>query len=462
METITETTSIEVENMLKKQRMFFASHQTKDLSFRIRQLKKFKTAILKYEKKITDALWIDLHKSYEEAYLTEISMLIQELNYHIKHLKRWTTPKKTPTPIHLFPSKSRIIHEPLGVALIIAPWNYPFQLLMNPLIGAISAGCCAVLKPSPYTPTVAKVMEELITETFEEHYISITQGGRNVNTMLLEQRFDIIFFTGSPDLGKIVMQAASKHLTPVVLELGGKSPCIVDADADLDIAAKRIVWGKTINAGQTCIAPDYLFVHHSIKGKLIQKMIESMEEMFGKDIKTSKYYPRIVTDQAVKRLIRLLDDGKIVYGGDVDILQRYISPTIIDEIRPEYSVMQEEIFGPILPIMTFDNISEPIEYANTHKKPLAFYYFGSNVKAKEILHKTTSGGASINDTLMHVTNHHLPFGGVGNSGMGKYHGKGSFFAFSNCRAIVNTPTWIDFPIKYAPFKWFGRIKRFIS
>ena len=462
MDSIQETSLAEIENILEKQRNFFASHRTKDISFRIEQLKKFKTAILKYEKKICDALYADLHKSYEEAYLTEISVVLQELNNHIKHLKKWAKTKKVPTPIHLLPSKSKILYEPLGIALIIAPWNYPFQLLMNPLIGAISAGCCAVLKPSPYVPTIAKVMEELIAETFEQQYISIAQGGRAVNTMLLEQRFDIIFFTGSPELGKVVMSAAAKHLATVVLELGGKSPCIVDKDANLDVAAKRIVWGKTINAGQTCIAPDYLFVHHAVKDELIKKMIKAIEEMFGKDCKQSDYYPRIVNEQAMKRLMLLLNDGKIIFGGDVDISQHYISPTIIEEIEPQHPVMQEEIFGPLLPIMTFDNINEPIEYVNAHEKPLAFYYFGSNAKAKEILGKTSSGGGCINDTLMHVINHHLPFGGVGNSGLGKYHGKDSFLTFSNQRAIVSTPTWIDISIKYAPFKQFKRIKRFLS
>ena len=462
MDSIQEISLAEIENILEKQRNFFASYRTKDISFRIEQLKKFKAAILKYEKKICDALCTDLHKSYEEAYLTEISVVLQELNNHIKHLKKWAKAKKVPTPIHLLPSKSKILYEPLGIALIIAPWNYPFQLLMNPLIGAISAGCCAVLKPSPYVPTIAKVMEELIAETFEQQYISIAQGGRAVNTMLLEQRFDIIFFTGSPELGKVVMSAAAKHLATVVLELGGKSPCIVDKDANLDVAAKRIVWGKTINAGQTCIAPDYLFVHHAVKDELIKKMIKTIEEMFGKDCKQSDYYPRIVNEQAMKRLMLLLNDGKIIFGGDVDISQRYISPTIIEEIEPQHPVMQEEIFGPILPVMIFDDISKPIEYVNTHEKPLAFYYFGSNAKAKEILGKTSSGGGCINDTLMHVINHHLPFGGVGNSGLGKYHGKDSFLTFSNQRAIVSTPTWIDISIKYAPFKQFKKIKRFLS
>ncbi len=457
-----ETTLSEIETILFGQRNFFSTHQTKNISFRINQLKKFKDTIFKFEKQITDALKADLNKSYEEAYLTEINIVLQEINNHIRHLKKWSKPTKVPTPIHLLPSKSRILYEPLGIVLIIAPWNYPFQLLMNPLIGAISAGCCAILKPSPYCPNIAKVMEDIIRNTFPSDYINITQGGRNVNMMLLGQRFDSIFFTGSPSLGKIVMKAASENLTPVVLELGGKSPCIVEKDANLNIAAKRIMWGKTVNAGQTCIAPDYLFVHHSVKDALVQKMAQAVEKMYGKDLKNSKYYPRIVNEKAMERLIRLMSEGKILYGGAVDLPQKYIAPTIIEDILPEHPIMQEEIFGPILPIMTFENVNEAINHINSHEKPLAFYYFGKNAKVKEILHKTTSGGGCINDTLMHIANYHLPFGGVGNSGSGKYHGKESFFVFSNRRAIVSTPTWIDLPFKYAPFKYFKNIKQFLK
>jgi aldehyde dehydrogenase (NAD+) len=343
------------------------------------------------------------------------------------------------------------MYEPLGVALIIAPWNYPFQLLMNPLVGAISAGCCAVLKPSPYAPATAKVMEEMIAETFSSRYISVVQGNRETNTILLEQRFDLIFFTGSPDLAKKVMTAAAKYLTPLVLELGGKSPCIVDKDADISMAAKRIAWGKTINSGQTCIAPDYLFIHRSVKDLFIEKYKERINIMFGNDCKQSKYYPRIVNDKAMERLKKLMLDGNIVFGGEIDENERYIAPTLIDDVKPEYPVMQEEIFGPILPIMTFDDISQTTDYINAHEKPLALYYFGKNKTAKDILLKTTSGGGCINDTVMHVANHSLPFGGVGNSGMGKYHGKESFLTFSNKRAIVKSPLWFDMAVKYAPY-----------
>lgn len=457
-----EDTRIEkIDELLKKQKAFFEKNNTRDVSFRLKNLLKFRAGIRKYERKITDALWTDLHKSYEEAYLTEISIVTAEIDNHIRHIRKWASPKRVITPLHILPSSSRIIHEPLGLSLIIAPWNYPFQLLMNPLVGAISAGCCAILKPSPYTPTVAVVMEEMIKEVFPENYIAVVQGGRNVNTLLLEKRFDMIFFTGSPMLGKLVMKAASQYLTPLVLELGGKSPCIVDEGANIKIAAKRIAWGKTINAGQTCIAPDYVFVHRSLKEGLIKELGLSIETMFGRDIKESKYFPRIVNKNAFDRLKSLMQHGTIRYGGETYEAERFIAPTIIDEIKPEYPVMNEEIFGPILPVMTYDNIDEAIRYINENEKPLAFYYFGKNGKAKEVLNKTTSGGGCINDTLMHITNKNLPFGGVGNSGLGKYHGRESFLAFSNRRAIVSTPTWIDLPFKYAPFKYFKLIKKII-
>lgn len=456
-----ETTEQTIKSLLSAHREYFATNQTKELNFRIEQLKRFKKSIRQYEDQISDALWQDLHKSKEESYLTEISIVLQEIDNHIRHLKQWAKPRRVPTPIHLLPSSSKIMYEPLGVALIIAPWNYPFQLLMNSLVGAISGGCCALLKPSPYTPTVATVMEELIHDTFSEEYISVVQGGREVNRLLLEQRFDVIFFTGSPDLGKIVMKAAAVHLTPLVLELGGKSPCIVDANANIDIAARRIAWGKMINAGQTCIAPDYLFVHASVKDELLKKIIFNITDWYGKNPHKSLYFPRIVNANAMQRLQKFLLHGKIILGGITDVSDNYFSPTIIDDVQPDFPIMQEEIFGPILPVMTFEKMETVTDYVNSHEKPLAFYYFGTNKSAKEVFAKTTSGGACINDTLMHITNHHLPFGGVGNSGMGKYHGHDSFLAFSNARAVVTTPTWFDLPVKYVPFKFFKWVKKIL-
>lgn len=454
-----ETEENVIAQYLDSQSAYFESNKTKDVAFRLKQLNRLKSVVIEYQEKIQHALWDDLHKSPEEAYLTEISIVLSEIDNHIKHLKKWAKPKRVSTPLYLRPSSSKIIYEPLGVALIVSPWNYPFQLLFNPLIGAISAGCCAMLKPSPDTPTVAKLMEEMIAKTFTANYIALVQGGRETNTHLFKQRFDLIFFTGSPKVGKVVMKAAAEHLTPVVLELGGKSPCIVDKDANLDIAAKRIVFGKFINAGQTCIAPDYLFAHTSIKDKLLDKIEFHIKQMYGDDIKKSRFYPCIVNTDAMSRLADLLDEGTIHSGGEVDYKKRYIAPTIIDDVQPEYKIMQREIFGPILPIITFDILSDALTYINKNEKPLAFYYFGSNNKAKDILRKSTSGGACINDTIMHVANHHLPFGGVGNSGMGNYHGHKSFLAFSNHRAIVSSPTWIDIPLKYPPFKHFKWIKK---
>lgn len=344
----------------------------------------------------------------------------------------------------------------------MAPWNYPFNLLICPLVGAISAGCCAVLKPSPYTPRTAAVMEQMISETFPQNYISVVQGDRHVNTLLLAERYDIIFFTGSPSLGKLVMEAAAKNLTPCVLELGGKSPCIVDKEANIKIAARRIMWGKTINAGQTCIAPDYLFVHESVKVELFAEMKQAIRDFFGENPETSPFFPRIVNDKAMERLLPLLQQGDIVFGGENNRAERYIAPTVIDNVQPDFAIMQEEIFGPILPVLTFNDINTVIKYVNTHEKPLAFYYFGDHTKAKAVLAQTTSGGACVNDVLMHIANPKLPFGGVGNSGMGQYHHHESFIAFSNRRAVVHSFNWFDLKAKYVPFKGLKPLKRFLK
>ncbi|HUH52206.1 MAG TPA: aldehyde dehydrogenase family protein [Flavobacterium sp.] len=456
-----ETAEHIIVNLLAQQRVFFATHQTKDIDFRLNQLRKLKKLVLQYEQKIADALWLDLHKSPEEAYLTETSIVLSEIDNHLKHLEQWAKPKAVATPIHLFPSSSKIIYEPLGVALIVAPWNYPFQLLFNPLIGAISAGCCSLLKPSPDAPNIAKVMQEMIAEAFDPKHICLVQGGRETNSILFAQRFNLIFFTGSPKVGKVVMRAAAEHLTPVILELGGKSPCVVDADADLDVAAKRIAWGKLLNAGQTCIAPDYLFAHSTIKDILLDKIAQHMKLMYGEDSKQSRFYPRIINQRAMDRLTELLSHGKIHTGGTFDRQEKYISPTIIDYVSPDFLLMQEEIFGPILPVMTFEHLDQAIDYINTNEKPLALYYFGKNKNAAEVLTKTSSGGACINDVILQVGNHHLPFGGVGNSGMGSYHGQESFLAFSHRRAVLTTPTWMDIPFKYVPFKYFKLLKKFI-
>ncbi|MDR1021980.1 MAG: aldehyde dehydrogenase family protein [Prevotellaceae bacterium] len=448
-----------IEKMLETQRQFFATHRTKDVRFRIEQLKKLRSAILRYSPKIIDAMWSDLRKSPEETYVTEIDRALQEIEYHIKHLRGWAKPKRVATPFMLFPLKSKVVYEPLGVALVIASWNSPCQLMMIALVGAISAGCCAVLKASPYAPAAAKVMEQLINETFAEDYIGLVQGNRDVNIFLLEQRFDIIFFTGSRELGKKIMLAAAEHLTPVVLELGGKSPCIVDKDADIDVAARRIAWGKTLNAGQICISPDYLFIHRSLKREFIIKFEDAIVKMFGSNCRESKHYPRIVNRKAIERLKGLLQGVNIIYGGEVNEPEKYIAPTLVDGVSASHPIMQEEIFGPILPILTFDDINEVTSYVNAHEKPLAIYYFGSRCKEEEILRKTTAGGTCFNELLLHVANYRLPFGGVGSSGVGKFHGKDSFMAFSNSRAIVVNPTWFGVAARYPPFSNFGILRK---
>ncbi|TDN84702.1 aldehyde dehydrogenase (NAD+) [Salegentibacter sp. 24] len=456
-----ETSVNSIYEIYNTQKCYFATQETKNIAFRLQQLRKLKKAILDYEDKINTALWLDLHKSREEAFLTETSLLLNELRHHIKNLKNWAKPKKVGTPIHIKPSKSRILFEPLGIGLIIAPWNYPFQLLINPLIGAISAGCCAVLKPSPETPNVARVIEEMISEVFPAKYVVVVQGGKKANQELFKYPFDMIFFTGSPRVGKIVMEAAAQHLSRVVLELGGKSPCIVDRSANIKIAAKRIAWGKIINAGQTCIAPDYLLVHKDIKTELLNEITKAFEAMLGEDIANSKYYGRIINSNAMNRLMKYLN-GQVYYGGKVDLEKKYISPTIIVNVLPEDEIMQEEIFGPILPVMDFGDISEALSFIKKNESPLALYYFGKDKSAEKVLRETTSGGACINDTLLHVANHKLPFGGVGNSGMGKYHGKESFLAFTHERGVVTSTTILDISLKYPPYKFFRLIKKILG
>lgn len=453
------TTNERIQEIRLKQAEFFASGATLDIAFRKRQLKAFEAALLKWEKPLCDALQADLHKSYEEAIMTELSIVLGEVRNHIRHICRWTKPQCKPTPVKMMPSRSSIISEPLGTALIIAPWNYPVQLLLNPLVGAISSGCTAVLKPSPYVPTVSMVIEQMIHDTFDEAYIGVTQGNRVVNQALLEQRWDIIFFTGSPDLGKKVMAAASKNLTPVVLELGGKSPCIIDCDADIKVAAKRVAWGKSLNAGQTCIAPDYLMVHKDVKDAFLKELEKQFSELLEGDPKKTRHFVRIVNDKAFERLEGYLKDGDIVFGGTTDRNERFFTPTVLDNVSPDSPVMQEEIFGPIFPVMTFGDIDEVISFITSREKPLAFYYFGK--KGDKVLRNTSSGGACINDTIMHIVNDNIPFGGVGNSGMSSYHGKLSFDAFTHYRAVVKTPTFIDLPFRYMPYKMFGFVKKLL-
>lgn len=455
-----------INNIVQKQREYFLSNETKSIDFRLKQLKKLKHAVEKYSDDIYEALWKDLHKCKEEAFLTEISIVLNEINNHIKNLKKWAKPKKVKTPVYLMPSKSFVMYEPYGVTLIIAPWNYPFQLMFAPLIGAISSGCCAVMKPSPYSQYTSELMQKIIDETFDKEYITMIQGHRDVNQALLAQKFDLIFYTGSPDMGRVVMEAASKNLTPVVLELGGKSPCIVDKDCNLEFAARRIVWGKTINAGQTCVAPDYLMVHRDVKDELLQKMIYYVKKFYGEDQQQSHCYCRIISDKAYQRLTSYLNEGEILYGGNCDAEERYIQFTLLDlgqqptgNSQPTLNVMKQEIFGPILPVIEFDNINKVSDFISNRPKPLALYYFGNDKNAFDLLNKTTSGGVCINDTILHVANEHLPFGGVGESGMGKYHSQESFIAFSNKRAVLKSSNKIDFAMKYPPYEKIDLIKK---
>lgn len=458
---ITNTPNEQIVKIAAAQKAFFRSGKTLDIDYRLSALKRLKAAIKRWEKPLIEALWADLHKSYEEAYLTELSIVLGEIDNHIRHLKGWASPKRCPTPLKMFPSRSKVISEPLGNSLIISPWNYPVQLLFNPLVGAISAGCTAILKPSPYVESVSKVIEKLISESFDEEYIAVVQGNRDVNTALLEQRYDIIFFTGSPSLGRKVMAAAAKNLTPIVLELGGKSPCIVDKGADLGTIARRIAWGKSLNAGQTCIAPDYLLVHKDVKEALIAAIAQEFKSLLGDNPKECRHFVRIVNDKAFDRLIGYLESAEVVAGGEHDKATRYIAPTIIDNVSLDSPIMQDEIFGPIFPVVTFSNIDEAISLVTEREKPLALYYFGDNKTANHVLKHTSSGGACVNDTIMHIANEKLPFGGVGNSGMSSYHGRESFDVFSHRRAVVTTPTWLDIPFRYMPYKMFSLVKKIL-
>lgn len=455
------TPTEQIKTIKQVQSDFFATGATLEYKFRREQLKKLQKALTEWEKPLCAALWNDLHKSEQEAVLTELSIVSGEIKNHLRHLKGWMKRRSKPTPLKMMPSRSYITYEPLGNALIISPWNYPVQLLLNPLVGAISAGCTAILKPSPYVPHVSAVIEEMISRTFNRNYIAVVQGNRDVNKALLDERFDIIFFTGSPALGRNVMQAAAKNLTPVVLELGGKSPCIVDKDANIETAARRIAWGKTLNAGQTCIAPDYLLIHKSRKDAFVQAFRKELQRLHGNDARQSPHFVRMVSDNAFKRVSGYLQDGKVLLGGNTDAAERYIEPTLLGDVAPSSPVMQEEIFGPILPVLTFDKRREAISFIKGREKPLALYYFGNADDGCEIVKHVPAGGTCINDTIMHIANENIPFGGVGNSGMGQYHGRDSFEAFSHKRSLVITPTWLDLPFRYMPYKMFGLVKKIL-
>ncbi|MBT8342712.1 MAG: aldehyde dehydrogenase [Desulfatitalea sp.] len=435
-------------------RDFFRQGHTRSVGFRLEYLHRLRKSLLRHEDDLYEAFWQDLRKPKMETFATEIGILLKEIRHHVKKLKKWAKPTRVPTDLLNFYATSRIIHEPYGVVMIMSPWNYPLQLSLLPLIGAISAGNCALVKPAHYSARVSDVIRMMIHEAFPSEYVSVFTGNRQVNQAILDQRFDLIFFTGSIGLGKIVMEKAAKYLTPVVLELGGKSPCIVERDADIAIAAQRIAFGKFLNAGQTCIAPDHLFVHSSVKKPLIDGISSWIEKCHGKDPEKSPDYGRIINHAQVDRLDYLMrSGGTIVCGGKVDRQTRYVAPTLIDNIKINDPIMQEEIFGPLLPVIEFRRLEQVIETINRGEKPLAMYVFtDSKSRMDRILSCTSSGGGCINDTIMHVANPSLPFGGVGHSGMGMYHGQYSFNTFSHHRSILKKTTRFNTTVPYPPYK----------
>ncbi len=439
-------------SLIDKQKEFFSSQITKDIDFRIAQLKKLKKTITKYEKEILEALKLDLNKHKFEGYGAELGLVYLELDKTLKHLRKWAKPTKRKTALFHAIGSSYTYYDPFGRVLIIAPWNYPFQLAFLPIIGALAAGNCVTLKPSELSVHTTAIMDKIIKETFDERYVACVQGAIPETTALLNEHWDFIFFTGSTAVGKIVYQAAAKHLTPVVLELGGKSPCIVDKDVALDVAAKRIAWGKLLNNGQTCIAPDYLLVHEDIKEELVAKIKEKVVKFYGKDASKSKSYGRIISERHVKRLAGLMQGGDIIFGGQIDHENRYISPTLIDNVSPDAPIMKEEIFGPILPILTFKELDEAIQFINDRPKPLALYIFSKDKDFQQrVLNETSSGGGCVNDTLMHCANDNMAFGGVGESGIGGYHGEHSFKTFSHQKNMLHKSTAVDPYIRYAPY-----------
>lgn len=447
-----------------KQRLFYLEHITRELPYRLTALDRLREGVKDNEQALTDALHSDLGKSAFESYATEIGILLNEISYMQSHLRDWAADRCVASPLALFGSRSRIHYEPRGVVLIIAPWNYPLQLAFSPLIGAIVAGNCAVIKPSSSAPRTARIMKKIIDDCFEDEYVAVVEPGENVTEQLLELRWDYIFYTGGEVHGRSVLQAAARYLTPVTLELGGKSPCIVDDDASLPMAARRIIWGKLLNCGQTCVAPDYLLVHRSVKDRLINLMKEVIVELYGTNPLLSPDYPRIVNLRHFDRLAQLISHGTVITGGETNREQRYIAPTLITDVHNHSPLLTDEIFGPILPIIPFDDIDDCVEYINTHPTPLALYYFTSSKKrARYIINHTESGGVCINDTIIHVANHHLPFGGKGRSGMGRYHGRYSFETFSHAKSVVSTTNLFFLSIKSAPYgnklKWIKKILR---
>ena len=442
---------MKVSEIVSRQRNYYQTNASKPYEFRKAELEKLYKAINEYEQKIKEALFKDLGKSSGEAYLTEIGVTLKEIKYLLKHLKKFMKNDKRKTEITNFPAKSFISPSPFGVVLIMSPWNYPIYLTLAPLAGAIAAGNTVVIKPSNYSANTSDVIYDLIKSTYKEEYVTVVKGGREENQDLLNQKFDYIFFTGSTSVGKIVMEKASKNLTPVSLELGGKSPTIVASDANIDLSAKRIIFGKLINVGQTCVAPDYILADKVIVENLIEKLIYYVKEFYGEKPLEHPSLGKIINEKHFERLVGLIDKQDVVFGGDIDKKNIKISPTILRNVSSDSPVMQEEIFGPILPILTYDSIEDAISFVNSRPHPLALYLFtNSKVIIKQVLNNCSFGGGCINDTIMQVASDYLPFGGVGDSGMGKYHGKASFDTFSHYRSIIKKSNVFDLPIRYFP------------
>lgn len=441
-----------VRGILEKQRQYFYNGNTLDIDYRKASLRKLKNEIKKNEDNIFNALKKDLNKSEFESFATEIGLVYEEINETLKNIDKWSKRKKVKTPISQFKASSYIYKEPYGNALIIAPWNYPFQLVMAPLIGAIAAGNTVVIKPSELAPATASVIENIISNVFNKEYIAVIQGDIDVNKALLEERFDYIFFTGSTVVGKIVMEAATKNLTPITLELGGKSPCIVDKSDKIDLFAKRIVWGKLLNSGQTCVAPDYFLIHKDIKEEFLKSVKKYVKEFYGDNPIKSEDYVKIINKRHFQRILSLIDKDNILLGGNYDEAKLKIEPTVVEVKSLDEQIMSEEIFGPIMPIITYSKYEEVIKNIRNFEKPLALYLFTENkVLEKNILENINFGGGCINDTIVHLATTELPFGGVGMSGMGSYHGKRSFDTFTHEKSILKRSNWIDIPLRYPPY-----------
>lgn len=455
---------VEERELIEKQKAFFRTGKTKELGFRLDALRKLQQAVRSHEKELMGALFKDLNKSEFDAYSTEIGVVLEELRFTLRNLNGWVKPQKVKTPVTHLGSRSAIYSEPYGVALIIAPWNYPFQLAVAPLIGAIAAGNCAILKPSELTPHTSEVLGQLLDQIFPEEYIKVILGGVETSQALLNENVDYIFFTGSVPVGKVVMEAASKYLTPVTLELGGKSPCIVHEKANLKLAAKRIAWGKFMNAGQTCIAPDYLYLQKSVASDFLTYFKAAVKELYGEEPLKNKTFTHIVSKRHFQRLSAFLENGEVIFGGGTDPDSLAIEPTVLSGITWKDPVMQDEIFGPILPVLEFNDFTEVIEGIHNHPNPLSLYLFTEDTKVQEqVLNAVSFGGGCINDTVYHFASPYLPFGGVGTSGTGSYHGKGSFDTFSHKKSVLKQTTRFDLPFRYPNVKnGLKKIKMFLK